>query len=776
MKESAQSLVFPQGPKPLVPGATVVLLGFSAVMGQIVLMRELLVVFSGNEIGLGIVLACWLLWTALGSFVAGRLPSRLGGAKTVGVVESLAGLSLLAAICFTRSSRAIFHILPGEIAGPLAMALTALTGLSLFCILSGGLFVFTVRLYGRSRAAATRVATGAAYLLESAGSALGGLLASLVLLRYCNALQMALLVALLNFCLASQLVFRKPSGRIVGLCCALLLSLLIAAALPRLQSATLAGLWNGQHLLDTRDSIYGNLAVTENGGLHSVYENGSIVANAPDLNAAEEAAHFALLEHAAPRRVLLLGEGFNGSLAEALKHPTVERVDYVELDPALIAMTRRLLPTETAAYSDPRVRLHLADGRHFLATSHETYDVIILNVPEPQSAQLNRFYTVEFFRMARRRLAPGGLLALQLRASEDYISPALAEFLGCIRHTLRQVFPVVVAIPGETVHFFAAEQPGALTSDPAVLVQRLRERKVETLYVREYFLPFRMSPERVADLDQQLQATAVTPVNRDLAPVAYYFDVALWGSQFNSDAARWFRAAARIRYSLVCVVALVLCVTVCAAFGLRRSAVSRARAAAAACVTAAGLTMMGLQIFVLLLFQSAFGYLYQQLAVLIAMFMAGIAFGSWMSLRRLARRRSSHALRALWLTQLAVALAAPAVLLCAHLLMRTSSALGWQMAAEVAFPALAALSGMLGGFQFPLAAALYLGDNDRASPGALYALDLLGGCLGAVLLSGYLIPVFGFWRCAWLIALVNLAPAALAAAARSSPAPSTPSG
>jgi predicted membrane-bound spermidine synthase len=47
--------------------------------------------------------------------------------------------------------------------------------------------------------------------------------------------------------------------------------------------------------------------------------------------------------------------------------------------------------------------------------------------------------------------------------------------------------------------------------------------------------------------------------------------------------------------------------------------------------------------------------------------------------------------------------------------------------------------------------------------GTLYAIDLLGGCAGALLLSSYLIPVFGFWKTAWLIAVVNLAPALLAA-------------
>jgi predicted membrane-bound spermidine synthase len=86
------------------------------------------------------------------------------------------------------------------------------------------------------------------------------------------------------------------------------------------------------------------------------------------------------------------------------------------------------------------------------------------------------------------------------------------------------------------------------------------------------------------------------------------------------------------------------------------------------------------------------------------------------------------------------------------------------LAAQFAFPALAALCGMLGGYQFPIATEIYLHDRDgRSSLGALYAVDLLGGCAGALLLSSYLIPVFGFWKTAWLSAAVNLAPALLAA-------------
>ncbi len=78
------------------------------------------------------------------------------------------------------------------------------------------------------------------------------------------------------------------------------------------------------------------------------------------------------------------------------------------------------------------------------------------------------------------------------------------------------------------------------------------------------------------------------------------------------------------------------------------------------------------------------------------------------------------------------------------------------------FPALGALSGIFGGYQFPVATEIYLKGSGRSRLGTLYAIDLLGGCAGALVLSGYLIPVFGFWNTAWLCATMNLAPALLA--------------
>jgi spermidine synthase len=748
--------------------AALMLTGFSAVIGQIVLMRELMVVFSGNEISLGIMLATWLFWTAAGSILCSSLALRESRARqTVAVLESLLGVSLPLTVWALRASKSLFQAVPGELVGPVPVLLASLVCLSVFCAVGGALFVAVVRMYSHECSVSERAAVSVAYLLEAAGSGLGGVVASFVLLRFLEPFQIACLVLVLNFLMAIILLF-SLSRRQMGMTIAsggMLAILLVVYVAPWLENAARASQWRGLHLLASRDSIYGNLSVVETGNIRSLYENGVILANSPDESAAEEAVHYALLEHKEPRRILMIGGGASGVLAQALRHPTVERIDLVELDPALISMARQYFLAESFSFiSDPRVHLHYADGRYYLKSASGVFDVIIVNVPDPQTAQLNRFYTAEFFRSARDHLAPGGLLALELPSSEEAISPGLAEFLRCIDRTLQEVFPYVVALPGETIHFFAATRSDVLTDDPRTLVARLLERNLKTRYVREYFIPYRMMPDRMMQVRDELQPLPSTKVNRDFSPIAYYFNVVLWSAQFKPSYAGWLRAAGHVNFTIILGVTLVVLFTITSLLAFVPCA-RRVRAAAGCCMAATGFTLMALEIILLLAFQSIYGYVYHQLAILIALSMAGIAIGSWLGMRRI-RRVNSPPCRAVATTQLLLVLSAPMLMLLVSLFARLSGMTTSWLAAQCVFPALAALCGMLGGYQFPLATEIYLQNvSGRHSLGMLYAIDLLGGCLGALVLSGYLIPVFGFWKTAWFTAAVNLAPALLAALA-----------
>src|SRR5208283_3236569 len=188
--------------------AALTLIGFSAVIGQIVLMRELIVVFNGNEISLGIMLSTWLFWTAAGSSLSSRFAEgRNHARRAVAALECLLGVSLLPTIWAVRASRTFFQTVPGELVGPVPMLLASLACLSLFCLVAGALFVVATRMYEQECGVSARVATSSAYLLEATGSAFGGILASIVLLRFLGSFQIAIVVIVLNLCMAAVLLF-----------------------------------------------------------------------------------------------------------------------------------------------------------------------------------------------------------------------------------------------------------------------------------------------------------------------------------------------------------------------------------------------------------------------------------------------------------------------------------------------------------------------------------------------------------------------------------------
>lgn len=135
---------------------------------------------------------------------------------------------------------------------------------------------------------------------------------------------------------------------------------------------------------------------------------------------------------------MILGGGDGGSARQALKHGSVRRIEVVELDAEVVALARQYLPgVHGGALDDPRVALHIGDGKDFVATCRETYELIVLDLTDPVGAAAP-LYAPAFFADAARCLSPGGCLTLHLG------SPVFAlQQVVTLHAALRQVFPQV---------------------------------------------------------------------------------------------------------------------------------------------------------------------------------------------------------------------------------------------------------------------------------------------------------------------------------------------
>ena len=109
-----------------------------------------------------------------------------------------------------------------------------------------------------------------------------------------------------------------------------------------------------------------------------------------------------------------MGGGDGGAAEEALKHPSVERLTLVELDPEVIGVAKRHFgAVHRGAFDDPRLAVAIADGKEFLAATRERFDIIALDLPDPVGPAAP-LYEEPFFDHCRRALARGGALVLHM--------------------------------------------------------------------------------------------------------------------------------------------------------------------------------------------------------------------------------------------------------------------------------------------------------------------------------------------------------------------------
>jgi spermidine synthase len=421
----------------------------------------------------------------------------------------------------------------------------------------------------------------------------------------------------------------------------------------------------------------------------------------------------------------------------------------VELDPAIIKLGKVHLSTEvTSALEDSRVSVHSRDGRLYLAETANLYDVILLNLPEPFTAQLNRFYTEEFFRLAARKLNEGGILSFSASAAETALGPIQASYLKLLHHTAAGVFREIVVFPTHTARFFCANAEGVLTTDPHVLVQRLRQRNLRPLYVQDHYMLWDLSPERQQSFMAMVEGAEEEGVNTDLNPRAYFSNLRLWGFQYSPNTPKLLEA---LEPRNVWVTLGAVCLLGVAA-SLRRSTL---RARVLSSVAVFGLTGISLEILLVFSFQVLFGYVYAKLGLLLTLYMVGLALGSLVMSRY--PQDEASVLKTLLLVQVALGIFCLALIpVVAYLHGRPDASLQHLLHRET-LSVMSLVAGFLGGAHFPLANRLLLADREQVgqTAGALYAFDLLGSTLGSLLVGFLLIPVVGVVQSLVVLALLN---------------------
>lgn len=724
----------------------VIICGVILAGSQVLLIRRALAFAGGDEVVFALTLTIWLISVSAGGAAGSRLVGRIRNTRRVFTSGLLLlspaaplALILLHAVSYTS------HWVPGTVPGGGGLITALLVSLFPIGFVGGALFPISCQLMTE----ADRNAVSAAYLLEAAGSFIAGTATALFFAPRIGGLAMALFLALMGIGVA--LAILRPQIPVwLTLILALIITFTVQPLVRSFEIQLFSRFRPGLRILDVLESPYGLIEVTERQGQVAVHENGLLLAVSDDPAWAEERAHLSLLQHPSPRRILWIGGYLGGALEEALRHPSIERLDLVELNPALFELGHWLKSDEKVQVSaNPKVSLHRQDGRRFLSrTQPATYDLVSLNLPGPRTARLAKFYTVEAFRICRRALKPGGVLVFSVESPGDYIGKDLAALLASLYNTLGEVFDQVVVLPGQSAIFAAGDSQSQLAGTAEELTIRLRQRGIEPLYWDRYRLRDRLSDSRIRILQEALIQGSEIGLNHDAAPICFYFQQVLWSQQVRGGLPGVLKAVRGV-FQPFCLVLIGIGILIALLLRFfmaeRRNTIGAAKA-----VIAVGLSGISLEILALIWYQVYFGSGYREVGLLVGLYMAGLALGAAFSRKITRNRRGAFRfVQAIWVI-LPLGLIALSPLMVNFLIL--VPAIGGGI-----FFLYLLLIGILGGLHFPLAVS-YSGAEDAARAGVLYSLDLVGSAVGALLVGLLALPLLGITTSALGLMLINVIP------------------
>jgi len=680
--------------------------GVSSVVTQLLTIREFLAQFSGNEFIITLIFFNWLVLSGTGTLFARRtaiLKKHMPSACTLTVCSlTLACLPVLQ-FFFIRFFRDFFFT-HGTSVGFYPTLMFSMLLMAPYCLTLGFVLpysLFILRL-GRKTFSGTSI-----YIIDNIGDISGGILFSFVLIFVATPMQAflfcgtVLIVATIYFCHAWSL--SKPFWIISGI-----LSFTVLLSGIFLEWTSIAPL---EGMLETyKESRYGRVAVHKNKDQYTFFLDGMPVVSSQNELLAEEIVHFPLSQIERAENILVIS-GQGGIMREIARYKP-ENVFYLEMDPDVSGnMFRYGMITPI-----PGLQVIHEDAGKWLAATPLTFNAVIMNMPEPDTFQVNRFYTDRFFREVSSHLHEDGIFSFYIDGYDNYMTEPQREKISTIYNTLSECFSYISVLPAEKIFFLGSRKP--IDTD---IPKCLEKKGIDTEYIKSYFYG-NITSMRMNYLSGLIDEKA--PVNSDLSPRLMRIMYRQWFEKFDSSP-----------------IIFVILLTVSVGYYILR--LSKGEYV----LFTTGIMAMGSEIIIIFIYQTFYGYIYFKIGIIITLFLSGLLPGAIYGERFQTEREKDVLL----------AVTDGLIILMMVVLVAAISFLGAHVH-HAFFLACGFIFSILCGFQFPLASRMKNNNNETLA--AAFSADLMGASLGTILTSLILIPwsgIYGAIVCLLLIKLTSIA-------------------
>jgi spermidine synthase len=410
--------------------------GATAIAYEISWTRLLATILGSSTYAFTLMLATFLGGIVLGSFLFEQWVAR-GREVSFGTISRTQTWTGLAALLFLAFFQRLPTIVPpilrathGTFRGlVLAQFVTSALAMLPAAVVFGFNFpAVVVLLTAKVRKAEQSATVGVAYAANTIGAIAGAIFTGFWLVPTLGSFRVLALTAGINLILAIALELRSAQRRVNSLVVNAVLILLVAIGgfsslfyNSALASYSTVLYWNFRHspltLAETAgrfavpfsaDGLNSSIAVIQGENYLGLTNNGKVDATNRDAPTQSLVAHLGAVFGPPPRRVLIIGFGSGMTVAALAKYPDVERIDCVEIEPAVLEAARYLETLNHGVLRNPKLHMHVDDARNFLLTSRDKFDLIISEPSNPWIAGVATLFTDEYYAAVRAHLAPDG--------------------------------------------------------------------------------------------------------------------------------------------------------------------------------------------------------------------------------------------------------------------------------------------------------------------------------------------------------------------------------
>ncbi len=757
-------------------GSLIVCYGLFAIASQILLFREFLTAFEGNDISVGVFFGTWFLWVGLGALTINRT-GRIADA-----LSRHAGLLLLCYLpAFVLELLLVLHM--RGLAGVESYGLLPIRTLLLWSlvvnapvsIITGTLFPLACRWVG----AVDDFPVAYVYICEAVGSFVGALGVTVLLAFGAGLVKVFLILAavlsgaVFLFYLAAM--WPRRSTQVDGgkaghafLTCGVpalvaglaLVCLFIGVDRP-ITRYLQAFKWTR---LLPQDAFKGSFRTAQAEYLYGQYQGqwvfvreGGVCETVPDDAAAGQTAAVGLCQEPEARHILVVGSAL-GLCRQFLRLPQVQALDWCSPDGQFVERASQLLEPPWRI-ADERFHPFSGDVRALLARKNDYYDIVVVDLPGASSSVLNRYYTVEFYRLLKAAMSSDGVLMVGVPGGENVMGTELVNLGASTKATLGLIFSKLVLTPGDQTWFIAGDSD-SLTGDPAILRDRFADIEGGAGVFPPEALLSVYRPDRAAAA-MELYSRSDVPVdllvNRDTRPLTYLYSLLVAAKQAGAPLAFLVQhlvlAGPVVSFIPIAVFVLVLVVSAFAAPAGR----GPSGFTAALLVFSIGWVGIGVSIVLMYLFQTRFGSLYLHIGIISCLFMLGLSLGAAV-VRPALRAGARDGGRLGRLLFVIVAVQSLSLGVTAVLFTGAGGMTLWEPG-RVAFAIAFVLCGLCCGGYFPIAARrlALAGFETGHAAGKLEMADHFGAAVGSLVTSLLFVPLLGARMALFLLVALVLA-------------------